>query len=333
MPTTVTSSIGTASRDYSTLQAWEDACPANLVTDDKIWLGEAYNDSEFTSAGTVLTMAGVTTDATRYIHLACAAGQSFSDHANVRTNPLFYDASKGVGIRTTAAGYNNCVLVETVDVRITGVQVDAPDGTGSSGLVAGLSSQFILSKSLVRAREPITKALTTASQLHVNCVFIMRGNGSMVGTGFGSQRFEYCTFVQPAAAPTGTGGSISYGTLTVENCTIFGLSTGFSGGSLAGGYNATDLASAPGSNNQVSKTYANQFVSTTNDFRAATSGSDLVNGTPATGYATDDISYFARSATVPTIGAWELAAADPSAMVRVMFNKLRPRIFAPGLAR
>ena len=38
MPTTTTKTIGSTG-DYSTLQAWEDACPANLVTADEIWRG------------------------------------------------------------------------------------------------------------------------------------------------------------------------------------------------------------------------------------------------------------------------------------------------------
>ena len=69
MPTTVVKSIGTTGRDYSTLQAWEDACPANLVSDDKIWKGECYNDSEFTSG---LHVSGITTDSTRYVWLTAA---------------------------------------------------------------------------------------------------------------------------------------------------------------------------------------------------------------------------------------------------------------------
>ena len=53
------------------------------------------------------------------------------------------------------------------------------------------------------------------------------------------------------------------------------------GGALAGGYNCTDLASAPGSNNQVSKTFSSQFENTATDFRAKSTATDLANGTPA----------------------------------------------------
>ena len=96
-----THSIGTTGRDYSTLQAWEDACPANLVTDGNIWRGECYNDSEFSSSGTLVTIAGITTDATHYVELTTATGHSFQDHADVRTNALKYNQSNGVGLKTT----------------------------------------------------------------------------------------------------------------------------------------------------------------------------------------------------------------------------------------
>lgn len=64
MATDVVSSIGTAGT-YTTLQAWEDACPADLVASDQRWIGELKNQ-EFTSGSTVLTIAGQTTDSTLY---------------------------------------------------------------------------------------------------------------------------------------------------------------------------------------------------------------------------------------------------------------------------
>jgi len=42
MPTTTVKVIGT-SGDYTTIQGWEDACPANIVTTDEIWEGQLKN--------------------------------------------------------------------------------------------------------------------------------------------------------------------------------------------------------------------------------------------------------------------------------------------------
>jgi hypothetical protein len=98
--------------DYSTLQAWEDACPANLVTADQIWQGQCKNQ-EFALNATVLNIAGTTTDATRYIELTTEAGASFRDHASKATNALRYDATKGAGIRATNA-YGKPIWVQVL---------------------------------------------------------------------------------------------------------------------------------------------------------------------------------------------------------------------------
>src|SRR5262245_24237165 len=121
MPTTVTKTIGTAGgRDYSTLQAWEDACPADLTSVDQIWKGEAYNDSEFTAA---LAVAGITTDSTRYPWLTAATGQSFQDNANVRTNALRYNQSNGVGLQANVNYANGVIDVYITFFRLTRFQV------------------------------------------------------------------------------------------------------------------------------------------------------------------------------------------------------------------
>ncbi len=74
MPTDVIKTIGQTSSpitpDYSTLQAWEDASPANLVTADQRWIGECLDQGTFTGA---LTISGTTVDATRYTILRCAS--------------------------------------------------------------------------------------------------------------------------------------------------------------------------------------------------------------------------------------------------------------------
>ena len=54
MPTTITKSIGSGGgRDYSTPQTWENAITIGMVAADEAWVGEAYNDSEFTAASTL----------------------------------------------------------------------------------------------------------------------------------------------------------------------------------------------------------------------------------------------------------------------------------------
>jgi hypothetical protein len=62
-------SIGTASRDYSTVTAWEAACPASLTATDEIWWGQMYPDSDFQETASI---AGVTVDNLRFLKLSCA---------------------------------------------------------------------------------------------------------------------------------------------------------------------------------------------------------------------------------------------------------------------
>lgn len=323
MPTTITKSIGSGGgRDYSTPQTWENAITIGMVAADEAWVGEAYNDSEFTAASTLLLISGQTTDATRNITLKCAAGQSFGTNASVRSNALFYNAANGVGLRVTGS-YTYCVRVETDNVTLDGLQIQAPDAGGGIG-VQWTANAFTMRNCIVYARQPLSISGGPTGATIVNSLLLSR-NGGIIGTAGGGTRFEFCALARTSNG--GTVGTASYATLTVENCSIFNFTTGFvagTGGALAGGYNCTDLASAPGSNNQVSKTFSSQFENTATDFRAK-AGGDLQNGTPATSYATVDISNTARDATTPTIGPWELASAGGASIVPLVAHQYRQR--------
>lgn len=150
MTTTVTSSIGTASRDYSTIQAWEDASPADLTSVDQIWRGECYNDATFSNAGsTVLTVSGTTTDSTRYKELTCAAGQSFSDNASVQTNALACSQSNGV-LLTASGSFQSVVQINEANFHISGLQI-AQTGSafGASGVNGGTGMNGIRADKLL----------------------------------------------------------------------------------------------------------------------------------------------------------------------------------------
>src|SRR5262245_61903092 len=90
-----TKSIGATGRDYATPALWASYL-SGLGTLSAPEIGELYNDAEFGSAN--VSWTGFTTSATNTVTIRCAAGQSFKDHASVRSNALTYDQSKGVGI-------------------------------------------------------------------------------------------------------------------------------------------------------------------------------------------------------------------------------------------
>src|SRR3990167_3604709 len=70
MPTTVTKSVKSSGGDYSSLSAWEAGQQGDLVTADEIRVAECYGFQDTTAC----TVAGSTTDATRYLRIVAAAG-------------------------------------------------------------------------------------------------------------------------------------------------------------------------------------------------------------------------------------------------------------------
>jgi hypothetical protein len=300
-----TRSIGTSSRDHSTIALWEAACPADITAGgtNENWIGEAYNDSAFNEQ---VLFSGTTTDSTHVVKLTAAAGQSFRDNANIRTTALDYVGTSAGVTWDTSFAYSVMIDISEANVIIERFQIKVtPTGGGAFGFMnrtAGTVVQNCILKNGIH--QPLPAKV-------INCLLVKDSSGTLI-TALGSN-FEFCTFINTfGSGPLGTG---DYVTTNIENCAWFGFTTGWSMGShgtLTGGHNATDLATAPGTSNQTSLTFSAQVVNTTNDFRAK-SGGAMVNGTPATSYATDDISGTSRDATTPTIGAWELVAAAGAA--------------------
>jgi hypothetical protein len=326
MPTDVISKIGTTNTpttmDYSTLQAWEDACPANLVTADQRWIGECYDQGTFTAG---LTVGGQTTDSTRYVYLRCASGASFADKAGVRTNPLAYNASGGVAISLTAnygigidgnVSYtrfeklqikhtgNNCIVLRQYGSGVVGIVIDrcivdfsaagnAP--TGISDFTGGGSAQLTIKNCLIVGNTANTAGVGIR----------VADNSSIYG----------CTLVVPGGTPRSTGIQCQYAVFTVQNNAILNWSTSFTNNGTIGadGHNASTTASAPGSTGNVtSLTFSSQVVDISTDFRALSTGG-LGAGTPDATNLPTDISGLTRSATTPYIGAWEVDAVLPTA--------------------
>lgn len=324
MPTTVTHSIGTSSRDYSTIQAWHDAAP-DLVANDQIWKGECYNDSEFTSSGTILSVT-VNVDSTRFCLLTVGSGQGFKSNGGAASLPLRYDQSKGVGLRFTG-GYNTFIDGGGVNagLKIDGLQVYYDSGSSSP--------YFPVMYRISSVKNcHFSSRQTTGSLMHycgelVNSIVALRGtsfSGNAVRPSVGTDRIINTTIVRPSdltAGGTGiSGGSDGYPQVT--NCAVFGFSTQFGGtiGSYAAGSgnNASSVASGsiPGSSNQASLTYSSQFENvndTTRDWRPKSGGALTNTGSRQQTYTADvDIIGAARSTSTPSIGAREFSAGGSS---------------------
>lgn len=318
-----TSSIGTSARDYSTVQAWENACPADITAagTNETWKGECYNDSEFlVTSGDFLTVSGTTTDSTHYLWLTCAAGQSYKDAGGATSAPLRYNQTNGVGFRATD-GYGWLFKIQnSTDILIEGIQA-YHDTTGVFAAFALSGQNATFKDVVVETRKESQFAESNYLGKCINSVFVARGS-TWSGTMFpGGWELHNCTIVRPS--DLSTGGTAMTHTIyssppgpLAKNCAVFGAFTTMFGGTLGSyqagtGYNASSVASGsmPGTNNQASLTFGDQFENTadsTRDWRPK-SGNSLGNGARDQTNTNDlDIIGFARSTSTPTIGAREV---------------------------
>jgi hypothetical protein len=322
MPTTVTKKIGATNSptamDYSTIQGFEDALPANLVTADQAWVGECYDQGTFTQ-NPIVTFSGSTTDATHTITLRCAAGASFKGKAGVRTTALAYNSANGVTCEATGSSGQLIQVYDTPNVFIDGLQVKSTSFswaikvfsggnpvTISNCIFAGGSAEFGY-----LADDP-----TTGTTVWANCLFQWPFAADPCHNSSGA--IYNCTYVSSAGSPT-TSEAIHNAAnfAVVKNTAAFGFHDATTGTNAAGSdYNATDNSSfgGTGTHNKLSQTYSAQFVNSASDWRAAAqaAGTGLHSGTPDSTNSPTDISVFTRDATTPYIGAWEASAPSQS---------------------
>lgn len=338
MPTTVTKTIGSTG-DYTTPQAWEDACPANLVTNDEIWRGECQNQ-EFSSSSTILTIAGQTTDATRYVVLTTVSGASFIDHADKLTNALRYNASNGAAM-TTSVTYAHGVVVSTSYTRISKLQIRATGNT-SYGAIS-LGSNCLIEQTIIDGQTGA--ASLNSNSKAINCLAISRSTDANVA-GFATPNFGTgvecynCTAIKPSDIGTyGRAFQTSYGSMTIKNCAGLGFTSfyGVYGGSAgaSGNNNASTTTISFGTSNQESLTYADQIeqpnATTGLDCRTK-SGADLIDtgaDLSASGVTTDIVGT-ARGATYD-IGVWEYAAAGVTVTLTGVASTMSAGTVSPTL--
>ena len=327
MPTTVTKSIRASGGDYTTIQAWEDACPADLVSADQIWKGELYKegggtDNEWLVTSTI-AIGGSTVDGTRYLWLTTPSGASFYDHASKLSNALRYNPSNGVAVRTNTNYQHTFDLSSTV-IRITGLQLANTQGSARATIKSDGSSALFLERSIVANAAPFDVITCGFGDIKNSLIYTVNTGADAYGISFlngvVASSIVNCTLHGGGhATPTGVYFS-SDGQHIVKNCAVFNFGSFSNNASFANtsssSNNATNLASIGfGSSNQTSLTTSAQFEATgvsSEDFRAKATGALAGNGVRAQTYTGDiDIVGSSRSTTVPYIGAWENAPAPP----------------------
>jgi hypothetical protein len=326
---TVTLTVGTSGRNYSTWASAEAlGIPANISSTgaNSPYILEGYNDSEFYStSGALLSISGITTDATNTITITAAPGQSFVDNANAQTNALKYNQANGVGLRVNCA-YAGLLFTGVPHVYISRIQLFL-QGYGSGAVCLQTDdhnyvSNVILFETNGNAAGDAVYFPGVSSTIENSLVY--SGSAGLRGITAAYDTLEICNCTIVAASDVA---NTNYGVAgldqawTIYNSAVFGFGTNFytASGTYSGSNNASDHAIGFGSNNQASQTYSSQFQGTTSsapDFRLK-SGSALVNAgateTAIIPSATDIVGTSRPQGSAWDIGAWELVGASGGA--------------------
>ena len=324
MPTETISKVGVTNTpevmDYSTWASWEAACTSNLVTADEVWIGEAYDQGDFTAG---CTISGITADETRNVVLRCASGHSFKDQPDVRTNRLYPLSGQGVYIEeATADG------VFDVGVRFTefhGLQVVNTNahGRGICGYnttTNSWSNRYKVYDCMITcSRIALGRRTSTSGSFEAhNCVIGTRGNAQterivyITLAGVEAKMYN-CVVARNGSTGASTAIASSWGAdMTVENTLIInfaGPGSTWNSGLLSFDYCATDVSAMGGGSTETNCIYdlvaADQVEAATGsfDFRAKSDGDlQAANVIPET---TEDILGYTRNHISPWIGPWE----------------------------
>lgn len=311
MTTTTVKTIGTGG-DYTTLQAWEDAAPANLVTSDIVWQGQCFNQEFFSSSAALLNVSGSTTDATRYKELTTYAGASFVDNASVQTNALRYNASNGAAIRGTYAWAGPVAVGENY-FRISKLQISSTTTVALNGSNTGL----IVDKCIIENSGTTNEALKTYGACIVkNSLIVGRSTGVIALLSNGTAAYN-TTFVRTGTSTSNLVNG-NYSTLTFKNCALFGGATTLAGGSASKTYTTcyTDKASPPSGCTTVAydtstgSGFENKTDST-RDFRIKSTSALVDAGTVESTHAATDIANTTRpNGLAYDVGCWELVVSS-----------------------
>jgi hypothetical protein len=335
-----TSTIGTSSRNYSTITAWLAAF-ANGG-----WIGQCYNDSEFTQAAETFPINfNQTTSAANFVTLQTATGQSFRDAGSPR---LGYDITKGVGVANNGAyGNAKSFAISSDYVTFQYLQVKATAGTASQPVLKNDSGNSIDHAVVDSCIFESTNSNTGSScgVIRVeggetkNCLCVNRSNsangvGINVGhaaTGGSVFNVDNCTVVAPSDLTQGADGFFgSYNTTVVTNCTSFGFAAVLNNTARFTGsdYFGTDQSTVGvGTHNVTSATFnTSNFVTTvdaSHDYRIVT-GSALkeagfTNSTNVSP-AKDIIGTSRPQGSSWDIGAYEYPSGAPVVTKRLMMH-------------
>lgn len=330
-PTVYIHSIGSASRDYATITAWENATRLHLVSANAVYIGELYDDSEFDHGSTEVTISGAICDATRYRELRPADNQRYDpiSDSGVRikgTNGTSvlkiaenYFRLSGVQVQHTSAGNTNSVCLRITSCSYTnvdGVVVRGTLGSVLSSFRAGLYCDYgslhqisnciaIGSGTTTGLSNGFLVAGSAATVMIANCIaYLIANNSVATAYGFRVSTSANGTFYNCIAASNG----VDYYTTSMETYMYACISSD---------------TTAVGQKAQISKSAGTVFYNAgSGDFRLKVDSPANNAGVPLADRFTTDISGATRS--VPwECGVYNGVISELDAAGIELFSSLR----------
>lgn len=311
--------IGTAKhRDYFYLNDWYTDLAPDLTAINRIAKIEAYNDGGFIQYRPNfdwLKIEGITTDATRYLHLTAAPGHSFMDHPDAARVPLRLMSQRGATFLTRLGWAVQALEITVPYTKVERLQFKHIYSDANS--VITLNATNCLLKGCIVYR-PSTNGVEGLVRVYgvgtraVNVITISDKTGNEVHFAPGNDaECINCAAIRTSATRSTTPAYYIYAQqVRVKNCIAVGFTRATDTGLVAGyGWNAVDRpAVTQDGPNVVEFDSAETFYSLARfyvDLRVKP-GSPLIGaGTPDSATGGKDILGRPRSAEAPTIGPFE----------------------------
>lgn len=319
MTTKVIKTVGSTG-DYSLWQSAEDASPTDLTAVDQIYSMQGLAETFTAGAGVVLvSVAGQTVDANRYIELTSSPSASFQVGSD--THPLRADPAYGCYL-TSAQDFKAVVSCATNYTHISALMIVSTASSGGPPLdmgagASGTATCDVNACIIEGIHSPTTGGLVHlygSGQVIRNSLVTLLGSGQGTITCMMNGAKAYgCTLAAAsdlATKPTYINVG-AYGAPLFQNCALFGATNMSTGGAAPTfGTCKTDIASPPGG--CTTAVYADCFVNTTaaaRDFRDM-AGSPLIGAAAVDAtYETGDIRNQIRGSS-PDIGAYQFVASN-----------------------
>lgn len=300
--------------DYANAAAWKSAWASGG------WIGQQKTGES--SGGTPhLDFSGLSPgSAADFTTITQYSGSGFGDNPSVQTNNLAFNTANGVYFDISGAYAYFCKPVSYLTLQ--GLQIRSAGGVGIT------NNSFVSSVSVLGCILSADGGYRSGSEIfRIQDLLTFTNNLFFAESHSGSGFSQYLLDTHA----TGSGNIVASNTFVATsgitfsggivrrmdtgdffyNNAVFGFTGSIisAGSGVSASNNATDLSSAPGSSNQVSKTYSSQFVSITStfDFKLKT-GADCIGHGVSNAYTpSNDIAGTSRGAS-PDIGCWQFVS-------------------------